>query len=148
MHLGKHCVHLYYYHMPLSEETKTPASRGPRHTGIFDARAGQLSFWKRIQVPIFSSVAIALVRTIGPTLRIEALGLDHVKRPFVSGQPVIFCFWHRGLVPILWFPRRRPIAVLTSSHFDGQWAGRVTRAMGLELAMGSSTRGGLSGLLD
>jgi lysophospholipid acyltransferase (LPLAT)-like uncharacterized protein len=133
----------------MTEETKSgAASEASAPKSHFDTSLRQFPFWRRIQIPIFAGAAVGLVRSVGPTLRIETLGLDHVKPFFLGGQPCIFSFWHRGLFPILWFARGRPIAVLTSANFDGQWAGRITKAMGLSLAVGSSTRGGLGGLAE
>jgi hypothetical protein len=131
----------------MAEETKSGVSgKSPGSKSHYDTSPRQFPFWRRIQIPIIAAAAIGLVRAVGPTLRIERLGFEHVKRFFVGGQPCIVAFWHRGLFPILWFARGRPIAVLTSANFDGQWAGRITQAMGLHLAVGSSTRGGLGAL--
>src|SRR5580698_3380478 len=139
----------------MTEETKSGmeksgASQGPIPKSHFDTSLRQFPFWRRIQIPIIATAATGLVRAVGPTLRIERLGFDHIKRFFIGGQPCILSFWHRGLFPILWFARGRPIAVLTSANFDGQWAGRITKAMGLSVAVGSSTRGGIGalGVLD
>jgi len=127
--------------MKTAERQDAPAPKSH-----YDTTPRQFPFWRRIQIPIFATAAIGLVRSVGPTLRMEMLGRDHVKRAFTGGQPCIFSFWHRGLFPIIWFARGRPIAVLTSANFDGQWAGRITKSMGLHLAVGSSTRGGLGAL--
>src|SRR5215469_10881706 len=111
----------------MTEEMKTGGRQDTSaYRSHYDTRPREFPFWRRIQIPIFAAAAIGLVRSVGPTLRIEELGRNHVKRPFVDGQPCIFSFWHRGLFPILWFARGRPIAVLTSANFDGQWAGRIT----------------------
>jgi lysophospholipid acyltransferase (LPLAT)-like uncharacterized protein len=130
----------------MTDETKSGSPRVMPVRNHFDTSLREFPFWRRIQIPIIATAAIGLVRAVGPTLRFERLGFDHVKRFFLGGQPCIFSFWHRGLFPILWFARSRPIAVLTSANFDGQWAGRITRSMGLSVAVGSSTRGGLGAL--
>ncbi len=131
----------------MTEETKSGDRQElPPPRSHYDNSPREFPFWRRIQIPIIATAAIGLVRSVAPTLRYERLGFEHVKRFFVGGQPCIFSFWHRGLFPILWFARGRPIAVLTSANFDGQWAGRITKSMGLEVAVGSSTRGGLGAL--
>jgi lysophospholipid acyltransferase (LPLAT)-like uncharacterized protein len=111
-----------------------------------DTRLTRLPWRRRAQIPVIAAAAVVLVRTIGPTLRIETPGYAHTERLYAAGRHCVFSFWHRGLFPMLWNARDRSIMVLSSNNFDGQWASRVTRAMGFGAAFGSSSRGGLRGL--
>src|SRR5689334_21317839 len=104
----------------VDEKKSEAANSNPAQTGHYDTSPRHLPFSRRIQIPIIAGAATGLVKMVGPTLRIDTLGIDHVKQFFTGGQPCIFAFWHRGLFPILWFARGRPIAVLTSANFDGQ----------------------------
>jgi lysophospholipid acyltransferase (LPLAT)-like uncharacterized protein len=130
----------------MHEATKSGATTEEQPGLHFDTRPPELSFWRRAQIPIIAGAAITLVRTIGPTLRIETPGYVHADRVHAAGRRCIFSFWHRGLFPMLWNKRNLSIVVLSSTNFDGQWAARVTRAMGFGNALGSSSRGGLRGL--
>lgn len=130
----------------MSEATKSGTATEERPGVHFDTRSPELSFWRRAQIPIIAGAAIALVRTIGPTLRIETPGWVQAERVHAGGRRCIFSFWHRGLFPMLWNSRNQSIVALSSTNFDGQWAARVTRAMGFGTALGSSSRGGLRGL--
>lgn len=112
----------------------------------YDTRITRLPWSRRAQIPVIAAAAVALVRTIGPTLRIETPGYVHTEGLYAAGRRCVFSFWHRGLFPMLWNARNRSIVVLSSTNFDGQWASRVTRAMGFGAAFGSSSRGGLQGL--
>lgn len=137
-------IRLYY--TPMTGPAKSDDEPEARPSAHFDTGRPRLPFWRRAQIPIIAGAAIALVRAIGPTLRIDTPGYAHTERIYAAGGRCIFSFWHRGLFPMLWNARNRSIVVLSSTNFDGQWAARVTRAMGFGVALGSSSRGGLRGL--
>jgi lysophospholipid acyltransferase (LPLAT)-like uncharacterized protein len=130
----------------MPEATKSGATTEVGPGVHFDTRPRELPVWRRAQIPVIAGAGVALVRTIGPTLRIETPGWVHANRVHAAGRQCIFSFWHRGLFPMLWNSRDQSIFVLNSTNFDGQWAARVTRAMGFGTVLGSSSRGGLRGL--
>jgi lysophospholipid acyltransferase (LPLAT)-like uncharacterized protein len=81
-------------------------------------------------------------------------GQEHF-RPHAAGAPAVFAFWHEflPLMPALTliahklpFYRPTPIYALVSQHRDGQFIGSVVRRFGIWPIMGSSTRGGTTGL--
>jgi lysophospholipid acyltransferase (LPLAT)-like uncharacterized protein len=81
-------------------------------------------------------------------------GQEHF-RPFGSGSPAVFAFWHEflPLMPAftliarkLPFYRPRPIHTLVSQHRDGRFIGAVVRRFGIAPILGSSSRGGAAGL--
>jgi lysophospholipid acyltransferase (LPLAT)-like uncharacterized protein len=47
----------------------------------------------------------------------------------------------------MWLARHRGIVVMNSTNFDRQWTRRVIERLGYGTAQGSSTRGGLRGLV-
>ncbi len=112
-----------------------------------DTQLQRLSFSRRLQVPILGGAAFALVRLLGPTLRYDTSGLQQLERTHAGGRRCIFAFWHRGLIPLSWWARRRKIAVLSGTNFDAQWAARVTLGLGLRRVLGSSSRGALRGIV-
>ena len=76
-------------------------------------------------------------------------------RPFGAGASAVFAFWHEflPLMPALSLIahklpcyRPTPIHTLVSQHRDGQFIGAVMRRFGIQPILGSSTRGGASGL--
>ena len=88
------------------------------------------------------------------TTRWTLAGQEHFS-PFGAGEPAIFAFWHEclPLMPALsliaqTLPGYRPIPIhtLVSHHRDGQFIGNVVRRFGIEPVLGSSSRGGASGL--
>ena len=75
--------------------------------------------------------------------------------PHGAGLPAVFSFWHEHLplMPALAMLARRspayrpaPIHALVSKHHDGQVIGAVVRQFGIEPVLGSSSRGGATGL--
>lgn len=84
----------------------------------------------------------ALISTIGPTLRWEFEGGEHIEQLYRSGRRAIWAFWHNRVFYATWFWRRRGIVVMTSRSFDGEYIARFIQRFGYGAARGSSTRGG------
>jgi lysophospholipid acyltransferase (LPLAT)-like uncharacterized protein len=81
-------------------------------------------------------------------------GQEHF-RPFGSGAPAVFAFWHEflPLMPALAliarkmpFYRPTPIYTLVSQHRDGRFIGGVMQRFGILPIQGSSSRGGMAAL--
>jgi lysophospholipid acyltransferase (LPLAT)-like uncharacterized protein len=112
----------------------------------YDTRLPQLKWSRRIQIPIIAAAVYGVICALGPTLRYELLGYQNIDRVYASGKRCIFAFWHRVIVPVVWWSRNRGIVVLNTTAFDGQWTRKVIEWLGFGTAQGSSTRGGLRGL--
>jgi lysophospholipid acyltransferase (LPLAT)-like uncharacterized protein len=80
-------------------------------------------------------------------------GSRHLEWILAAGGPVVFAFWHNRLAVCGHLIHRRfvrrghSVAVLASLSRDGELAARVGRARGFRMIRGSSSRGGLGGLL-
>jgi lysophospholipid acyltransferase (LPLAT)-like uncharacterized protein len=137
-------VRLYYRPMGEAEEFTTPPEE-TRKTRHYDTqRTFPLS--RRIQIPVISALVVAVLRVIGPTLRFDTPGFRHLDCVHTSGRRVIFAFWHRCMISMVWLMRRRNAVVMVSTNFDGQWARRAMESIGIGTAPGSSSRGGLRAL--
>jgi lysophospholipid acyltransferase (LPLAT)-like uncharacterized protein len=112
----------------------------------FEARLPQLSRWRKMQIPIIASAVYWSVRLIGPTLRVEVIGVHNALQIRNASEPAIGAFWHRCIFPAIWIWRDRGIIVLNTVNFDGQWTRRVIERLGFGTAQGSSTRGAIEGL--
>ncbi|MGA2483825.1 MAG: lysophospholipid acyltransferase family protein [Candidatus Acidiferrales bacterium] len=136
---------IYYTLMdtPAKSEQEAQEERGAHS----DARLPELSRWRRAQIPLIAGVVYGLIRLLGPTLRLEVVGWQHAERVVASGRRCIFTFWHRAILGIVWWSRHRGIVVMNTTHFDGQWTRKVVEWLGFGTAQGSSTRGGLRGLV-
>src|SRR5438045_1216691 len=112
----------------------------------YDTRLPQLPWTRRIQVPFIAAAVYSVIRTLGPTLRYEVHGWQHAEKVHSSGKRIIWAFWHRIILPIVWWHRNQGVVVMNTTAFDGQWTRKVIEWLGFGTAQGSSSRGGLRGL--
>jgi lysophospholipid acyltransferase (LPLAT)-like uncharacterized protein len=112
----------------------------------YDTRLPELPWSRRIQIPVIAAVVYSMIRLLGPTLRYEVLGWQHAEGVYASGKRCIWAFWHRVIIPIVWWHRNHGTVVMNTTAFDGQWTRKVIEWLGFGTAQGSSSRGGLRGL--
>lgn len=112
----------------------------------YDTRLPQLPWARRIQIPFIAAAVYSVIRTLGPTLRYEVHGWQHAEKVHASGKRIIWAFWHRIILPIVWWHRNHGVVVMNTTAFDGQWTRKVIEWLGFGTAQGSSSRGGLRGL--
>ena len=112
----------------------------------YDTRLPELPWSRRVQIPFIAAVVYAVIRTLGPTLRYEVLGWQNAERVHGGGKRIIWAFWHRIILPIVWWHRNHGVVVMNTTAFDGQWTRKVIEWLGFGTAQGSSSRGGLRGL--
>jgi lysophospholipid acyltransferase (LPLAT)-like uncharacterized protein len=99
-----------------------------------------------MQIPVIAWAVYWLVRLIGPTLRVECVGKRNAVNRRETGQASIGAFWHRCIIPTLWYYRNHGIVVMITMNFDGLWTSRVVEKLGYRVAQGSSSRGGMNAL--
>lgn len=112
----------------------------------YDTRLPQLKWSRRVQIPIIAALVLSVIRLLGPTLRYEVLGWHHAEKVYASKKQCIWAFWHRVIIPIVWWYRNHGVVVMNTTAFDGQWTRKVIEWLGFGTAQGSSSRGGLRGL--
>jgi lysophospholipid acyltransferase (LPLAT)-like uncharacterized protein len=112
----------------------------------YDTRLPHLPWSRRIQIPIIAAAVYTVIRLLGPTLRFEVLGWHHAERVYSSKKQIIWAFWHRVIIPIVWWRRNHGVVIMNTTAFDGQWTRKVIEWLGFGTAQGSSSRGGLRGL--
>ncbi len=112
----------------------------------YDTRLPELPWSRRIQIPVIAAAVYSVIRVLGPTLRYEVLGWRHAEGVYASGKRCIWAFWHRVIIPIVWWHRNHGTVVMNTTAFDGQWTRKVIEWLGFGTAQGSSSRGGLRGL--
>jgi lysophospholipid acyltransferase (LPLAT)-like uncharacterized protein len=123
------------------------AAAAPRVNLHYDLVYPELSRWRRMQIPVIGWLGTFLVAAIGMTMRFEVLGFEHYLNSRAAGRPIIAAFWHRAIFPSIWWWRNRKIVVMNTTNFDGQWTRRVIERFGFLTVQGSSSRGGLRGLV-
>src|SRR5579863_10542942 len=130
--------------MPILYPVNAPSASGPASTGKIPMP--HLSRWRRMQIPVIAWAAYWFIRVLGPTLRVEVVGVHNAIQIRASGEPGIGAFWHQCILSAAWIWRKRGIVVLNTVNFDGQWTRRVIERLGFGTAQGSSSRGGIEGL--
>jgi lysophospholipid acyltransferase (LPLAT)-like uncharacterized protein len=109
------------------------------------APLAQYSFRQRFTIRLADLAFYSLIRLIGATTRFEAEGEENIAG---SGRPPIMVFWHDRIFLATYYFRFRKIAVLTSQSFDGEYIARFIQRLGYGAVRGSSTRGGIGGLVQ
>jgi lysophospholipid acyltransferase (LPLAT)-like uncharacterized protein len=104
----------------------------------YDIRLPDLPWTRRIQIPLIAGLVYSVIRLLGPTLRFEKDGRAIVDEFLAKKEPCIWAFWHRVIVPIVWYARDREIVVMNTTAFDGQWTRKVIEWLGFVAAQGSS----------
>lgn len=89
----------------------------------------------------------AALRLLGFTLRYELHGNPELSRRWRSGSPVLMAFWHGRAVAMPLFYGGRGAFIMNSAHRDGRIVTGALARFGIGSTSGSSTRGGVGGLL-
>lgn len=89
-----------------------------------------------------------LIKLIGMTLRYE-VDREECRRSIIdSGKKPIYSLWHDRIFAGTYFLRGLGIIVLTSKSFDGEYIARFLTRFGFGTVRGSSSRGGVRGLVE
>jgi lysophospholipid acyltransferase (LPLAT)-like uncharacterized protein len=139
-------VLLYYSHVETDGKSTAPPGADIANPPA-EIPPPQLSPWRRFQIPIIAWFVYWTIRLIGPTLRLEIVGVQNAIQIRSTGEPGIGTLWHRCIFTAAWVWRNRGVVVLNTVNFDGQWTRRVVERLGFGTAQGSSSRGAVEGLL-
>lgn len=86
------------------------------------------------------------LRLLGPTWRYELSWEEGgPENGYIS--PCVYCFWHRCILPAVYFYRHRQIGVMVSRSFDGEIIARIIERFGFRPVRGSSSRGAVGALV-
>jgi lysophospholipid acyltransferase (LPLAT)-like uncharacterized protein len=97
---------------------------------------------QRLTIKAADRAFYGLIATIGPSIRWELHGGEHLERLYRGGKLPIVSFWHNRVFYKMWFLRRRGLVAMTSRSFDGEYIARFIQRFGNGAARGSSSRGG------
>ncbi len=87
------------------------------------------------------------IRALSSTWRFRQIADDPSVVPRArDNRVVIYAFWHAHMLPLLALHRGHRVAVLISSHRDGERIAGVAHRFGFETVRGSTTRGGASAI--
>ncbi len=102
---------------------------------------------KALRVWLASLAGPLIVRALGSTLRVRFVNPEVEERARRVCGRVIYAFWHGGSLLPAYTHRGRGIGLLISLHRDGEVMARIVRRLGFRPIRGSTTRGGVAGLL-
>lgn len=95
---------------------------------------------------VLPPIGFAYIRLLHRTMRIEFRGKEALEEARRAEGRYILAFWHSRFVLMPYaYPGPR-LVVLSSHHRDAEMLVRILRRFGLDIARGSSTRGGAAGL--
>jgi lysophospholipid acyltransferase (LPLAT)-like uncharacterized protein len=106
----------------------------------------RFSFSRRAALWIVPRLTALLLAIVGSTLRFEVI-TEEGAVPETPPTTGIFCFWHRCTLPCGWYFRKFHCSILISRSFDGELIARTLGLLGYGSVRGSSSRGGVAGLL-
>jgi hypothetical protein len=89
----------------------------------------------------------ALLGLLARTWRFRVIGREPVNALRRAGRPVAFAFWHGQMLPLVVQHRNEGVAILVSSHRDGEIIARIIHRFGFRTVRGSSSRGAGRALL-
>ena len=107
------------------------------------------SLAQRAALAVVPRLTALTTAAIGMTLRFELIAEDDFVQP-EAGSPEakgIYCFWHQCTLAAGWYFRKYGATILISRSFDGELIARTLELLGYKSVRGSSSRGGVAGLI-
>ena len=101
---------------------------------------------QRIVLRIIIFLGHAIIRLIGPTLRVS-VSYEEGAQKTLDERPLIASFWHSCMIPATYIFRDLGIRVMSSDSYDGQYMGRIIHKFGFLAVKGSSSRNAVRALL-
>jgi lysophospholipid acyltransferase (LPLAT)-like uncharacterized protein len=93
---------------------------------------------------IVAFLSAAFVRVLYATLRVRHVDSENIERL----PQYVLAFWHEHLVMMLHSRYRTPIRVMVSRSRDGEYIASAFSHYNVDVARGSTTRGGTAALRD
>lgn len=106
------------------------------------------TFAERIQIRILGFAFYLFTNLIGKTIRFEVENWENLEKIEREGKIPILAFWHNRIFPATYYFRHRGIVVMSSQSFDSEYVARFIQRFGFGIVKGSSTRGGVGGLIE
>lgn len=105
------------------------------------------SFRQRVLLAVTPRFIAWVIRVLGATWRIQDAAAPGTPLGHTLPGATVFAFWHEALLSCAFRFRGQGIAILISHSFDGEMIARTVERLGFVAVRGSSTRGGVGGLL-
>lgn len=106
------------------------------------------SFKERLLIRILGFAFYVFTYLIGKTVRFQVEGWENLEKIESDGKIPILAFWHNRIFLATYYFRYRGIIVMSSQSFDSEYVARFIQRFGFGIVKGSSTRGGVGGLIE
>ena len=116
-----------------------------------EAKPRQMTWWRRTLFGVGVPVAIGLVRLVWATFRLEVHGDEKVRELLAARKPIVFAFWHEGLLIITQYLAQLlkdgfNMTILISPSVDGEFGVKMLARFGSTAVRGSARRSGAAAL--
>lgn len=106
---------------------------------------------QQLLLSVLTPLLVLLLKSVWSLFRFEVRGEEAFRRRVAGGQPVVFAFWHEGLLVVCWYMARllkagMKVTFLISPSVDGEVGVRILAAFGSKAVRGSSRRSGAAAL--
>lgn len=96
----------------------------------------------------FSFPVYCFYKLLTASLRYTEKGRERLDELHAQGEHFVFCLWHDELFPLMKMQKHFDILTVVSPSLDGSLLANVLQKLGLRIVRGSSTRKGMSALLN
>ena len=110
-----------------------------------------MTWWRRLFFAIAVPVANIFIRLMWSTFRLEIQGDERMRELLAAREPVVFAFWHEGLLVITRYlagllKEDFNITFLISPSVDGEFGVQLLALYGSKAVRGSARRSGAAAL--
>ncbi len=106
------------------------------------------SFKQKLLIRVADLAFFSLISLIGKTIRFEIEGAENLEVIEQAEKLPIYAVWHNRIFLGTFVLKNKGIVFLTSQSFDGEYIARFLQRFGYGTVRGSSTRGGIGGLVE
>ena len=111
--------------------------------GRMSSDSERTSWWIRIKAFVIWLIA----RIVLFTVRLKVHKLENLEEARKHQKPIVYAFWHGRQLGLFKANPEKRLTILASLSRDGAMQALICKKFGLEVVRGSSSRGGLSGLM-
>ncbi len=131
----------------LMNETNTSENPGGRP----QPTPRKLTLWRRIALAVLTPIFSFLMQAVWAVFRFEVRGDEDFRKLVAEKQPVVFAFWHEGLLVLCWYMAELlaigyRLTFLISPSVDGEFGVRILARFGSRAVRGSARRSGAAAL--
>jgi hypothetical protein len=98
-----------------------------------------MSFWEKARWKTLGVLGRLFLRIWAKTSRISVLGEEEYRQAKAEGKSIIILIWHRRLMFVPYFFRKRKIAALVSPSRDGEIIAQIGRGWRYRVIRGSGS---------